>query len=159
MAVSHPTYVGCSVAEPWRRLSGFWEWAEPRWSPGLQLDKDILVPGNRVYGPETCCFVSQALNNLVKVPRAKRGTLPAGVVVRRGLFQARCWVGGKRKNLGSFGSPEEAHAVYVEFKVGQIREASGEQDDARIATGLERHARLLEASVFAQPLPDGLRVQ
>ena len=27
-----------------------------------QLDKDVLVPGNKVYSPETCHFVSREVN-------------------------------------------------------------------------------------------------
>lgn len=32
---------------------------------GWQLDKDILVQGNKEYGPETCCFVPARINSLV----------------------------------------------------------------------------------------------
>jgi hypothetical protein len=110
------------------------------------LDKDLISPGNRVYGPETCCFVSRALNNLLTDSRAARGRWPIGVSAHKWGFQAMCKVGGKLKCLGTFDSPEEAHAQYVETKVGVIRAASAEQVDPRVAAGLECHALLLEAS-------------
>ena len=31
---------------------------------GYSLDKDILVKGNKIYSPETCCFVPQDVNIL-----------------------------------------------------------------------------------------------
>jgi hypothetical protein len=143
----NPAYEGCTVCDEWLRLSIFWKWAEPRWTLGLHLDKDIIVPGNKVYGPEFCCFVSAALNALLTDHRAARGPWPVGVHPAKARFQAHCCTGRERKHLGTFDTPKEAHAVYVQFKVGQIREASGEQDDARIATGLEHHAQLLENSI------------
>jgi hypothetical protein len=52
------TYEGCRVCDEWLKLSNFWIWAKPRWEPGLQLDKDIIHPGNKIYAPEHCCFVT-----------------------------------------------------------------------------------------------------
>ena len=31
---------------------------------GKFIDKDLLFPGNKVYGPDTCVFVTRQLNNL-----------------------------------------------------------------------------------------------
>lgn len=46
---------------------------------GWALDKDILVKGNKIYSPETCCFVPQEINNLFTKRKSCRGTLPIGV--------------------------------------------------------------------------------
>lgn len=68
---SRPTYGGCSIA--WRTREEFIEWARTRWLPETDLDKDLLVPGNRVYGPDTCCFIPRELNVLIgKHSRIKR---------------------------------------------------------------------------------------
>lgn len=61
-----PKYQGVSVA--WENKSDFYQWFNENWDPShpeYQLDKDILVPGNKVYGPDTCCFVPQWLNILI----------------------------------------------------------------------------------------------
>jgi hypothetical protein len=144
--VRRPTYVGCSVTPEWHRLSIFWAWAESRWAPGLMLDKDILWPGNKVYGPTRCCFVTPAVNSLLTDRAARRGQWPIGVCAHEGQFQAGCRVGGQRKCLGTFDIPEAAHTVYCQFKADQIRQAAAEQTDLRVAAGLECHAQLLEAS-------------
>lgn len=39
-----------------------------------------------------------------------------GVSPRYGKFRAQIWLDGKGKHIGSFGSPEEAHAAYLKAK-------------------------------------------
>lgn len=58
----HPTYTGCSVCDEWLTFSSFRRWMIAQNWQGKQLDKDIRVNGNKVYSPETCCFVTHADN-------------------------------------------------------------------------------------------------
>lgn len=63
-----PTYIGCTVGPKWHNfqhfcrdavhLQGFDLWLRE----GADLDKDIKVSGNTVYGPETCIFTSHSNN-------------------------------------------------------------------------------------------------
>lgn len=76
--MSHVNYVGCSVDKRWhnyqqfcediQQLSGFSEWTDYK-AYGIgeehQLDKDKLVEGNKVYSPETCCFLTATENYLI----------------------------------------------------------------------------------------------
>jgi hypothetical protein len=77
----HPTYADCGVDEQWHNFQEFAEWCQ--WQKGSrikgwELDKDILVPGNKTYGPDTCCFVPAEINSQFrKMP--KSGELPSGV--------------------------------------------------------------------------------
>ena len=48
-----PTYMGCSVSEEWHTFSVFRNWMESQDWQDTQLDKDLLVEGNKVYSPET----------------------------------------------------------------------------------------------------------
>lgn len=75
-----PTYVGCSVVPEWHRFMAFRAWVleQSDWR-GLQIDKDLLVPGNMEYGPTTCCFVSGRVNSLLNDSGSKRGCHPIGV--------------------------------------------------------------------------------
>ena len=62
---SQPTYIGCSVTDEWLTFSAFKNWMEKQNFEGMQLDKDLLIEGNKVYSPETCVFVSGMVNNFI----------------------------------------------------------------------------------------------
>ena len=63
---SHINYTDIVVCEEWLNFSNFTEWMESNYNPetmqGWHLDKDILVKGNKIYSPKTCCFVPQEIN-------------------------------------------------------------------------------------------------
>ncbi len=56
---------GVSVCEEWRNdYVEFLNWSlNNGWQPGLLIDKDIKVPGNKIYGPDTCSWVTAKENN------------------------------------------------------------------------------------------------
>ena len=73
--------MGCTVCEEWLNYSNFKVWYDQNRIKGmaLDLDKDILFKGNKVYSPETCCFVPHAINTLFLNGKKNRGDLPLGV--------------------------------------------------------------------------------
>lgn len=91
------------------------------------LDKDLLVRGNKVYSPETCIFVPHRVNCLLTTRLAGRGSLPLGVYFegKVGRFRANCQINtGKPKFLGYYDSPEEAHKAWQLAKAERIRGVS-----------------------------------
>ena len=68
-----PTYIGATVCEEWLTFSNFKAWMEKQEWEGLELDKDIIKPGNKQYSPDACCLVPQSLNALLTDHRAARG--------------------------------------------------------------------------------------
>jgi len=58
-----PTYRLCTVCEKWHNFQNFAQWFDLHGEKGLQLDKDILVEGNKIYSPETCIFVTPKENS------------------------------------------------------------------------------------------------
>lgn len=64
--VYSPAYKGCSMAEEWHTASNFKEWFDEHYIEGYELDKDILIPGNKHYSPETCVFVPKQVNTFLK---------------------------------------------------------------------------------------------
>ena len=62
---SNPSYIGTSVCSEWLSASEFKKWMEQQDWSGKCLDKDIVVPGNKLYSPETCAFVLPTTNLFV----------------------------------------------------------------------------------------------
>ncbi|MCX8289116.1 hypothetical protein [Enterobacter pseudoroggenkampii] len=64
---NYPHYEGCTVCERWLNFQNFAEdcLSLPGYTDslsGLDLDKDTLVEGNKIYSPSTCQFISRADN-------------------------------------------------------------------------------------------------
>lgn len=125
-----PTYIGCTVDERWYDFQAFASWYNSNYyeMPLLgrtELDKDILIKGNRIYSPERCVFVPQSINSLLVKRQNKRGQFPIGVYFHKPTckFKAQCNFGnGKPQHLGCFDSPEEAFQVYKAAKEGFIKQ-------------------------------------
>lgn len=116
-------YNGCDIHPDFIYYQNFAEWCNAQigfGKVGFQLDKDILVPGNRTYGPDTCCFVPRRIN-LLMIQNGK-GVYPMGVSLdsNRGLFYAELSIDGKNKKLGRFETPEDAHAAYCLAKKAEV---------------------------------------
>lgn len=142
-----PTYSDCSVTSEWRTFSNFRVWMETQDWQGKQLDKDLLIPGNKVYGPYACIFVSQSINSLLSDAAAIRGEYPKGVGLRRdtGRYRAYCNVKGRSETLGCFGTEEEAEYTYLTFKSGLIKKTAYETEAAsnpKLQSALLRHSKI-----------------
>jgi len=145
-----PTYTGVTVCEEWHSFMAFRAWMETQDWQGKQLDKDIIVPGNKVYSPDTCVFVPPAINTLLLDGGAARGEWPIGVYWhKRGKkFCAQIKIAGRLKYLGLFTCPHEAHMAWRKAKVRLVRDAAREQDDQRVYAGLMRRAAMIERGIF-----------
>jgi hypothetical protein len=116
----YPTYKGCMLDPRWHKASHFKRWFDKYYVEGYHLDKDILVPGNKIYGPDTCCFVPPEINSLFLSRKASRGKYPQGVSKSS---DSRCLVVvmskyGKQTFLGNFSfvSLDKAVQCYNEAK-------------------------------------------
>ena len=143
-----PTYVGVTVCEEWRSFMAFRAWMMEQDWEGNELDKDILVPGNKVYSPDTCVFVAREVNALLLNSAASRGDWPIGVFKAKNKFCAQIRENGKSRHLGYFHSPHEAHLAWRKEKVRLVRKAADECDNPRVASGLLRHIVVIESGAM-----------
>lgn len=124
-AAHYPAYEGCVIDDRFLRLSDFMAWAvcqEGYGKEGFQLDKDILIKGNKRYGPDTCVFVPRSINSLILNRKRDRGTFPIGVSLSKsGRFRAECRIRTKKMNLGWFDDPVEAFHAYKAAKESEIK--------------------------------------
>jgi hypothetical protein len=120
-----PSYLGCSVSDTFLYYHLFYNWCQIQIgfnAIGYDLDKDLLIKGNKQYSEDTCVFIPKELNALLTKTTACRGLLPIGVTKHGSKFQAQCKVLGKLKYLGLFDTPELAFQAYKAAKEAYIKE-------------------------------------
>jgi len=136
------SYATSLVVPEWHYFSNFRAWMEKQDWEGKQLDKDILFPGNKVYGPDTCIFVDRKINQFVGEKVFAKGDYPTGVTFYEatGKFRAFCRevVSGKNKSLGCFDDAQKAHEAWLCYKLSQARILAAQQSDPRLAEALIR---------------------
>ena len=98
-----PEYKDKSVCEEWLNYSNFRIWFDEHFVPSknnqIDLDKDLLVQGNKVYSPETCVFLLHYQNTMFersakdKIYEKEDGTFVIG--------------GGKKKTYATLKEAED----------------------------------------------------
>lgn len=127
---ANPSYIGCTVHPDWHNYQVFSEWyyTQEFKGKGYQLDKDILVRGNKVYSPDTCAIIPEDINLLLFKKENNRGLYMLGVEHRvdgRDLcYMSRMTKNNKACHLGSFATELEAHQAYVIAKEAYVKEVA-----------------------------------
>ena len=130
-----PTYKDVTCCKRWLCFSYFLEdleilKQEYNWSEDikLNLDKDILHKGNKIYSLENCVLVPQWINTLFVKNDANRGDCPIGVSYHKGAkkYQAFCSVNGEYVNLGYYNTIEQAFNTYKIAKEQEIKRVADE---------------------------------
>lgn len=129
-----PTYKDATCCKEWLNYENFYEWlhSQPnfdKWINGERwaIDKDILVKGNKIYSPNTCCLVPYKVNGLFEKCDAIRGDLPIGVYKNRdGKFKAQCQnpITKKREYLGTHATYLSAFEKYKQYKESLIKQVA-----------------------------------
>jgi len=142
-------YRGSTICPEWILFSNFRSWVVCQDWEGKELDKDILVPGNKYYSPETCCFVDRKINGLLAYKHSTNSSLPIGVAFseKSGKYTSKISIDGKATHIGSFSSMNDAADSYITAKSEEIRRHGRMQTDPRIMIGLFRHAHALEQTL------------
>lgn len=116
----YPTYKGCSVDPRWHYLSNFLQWHHNNYEPGRQLDKDLISPGNKIYGPDTCLYISKELNLFFTLRGNDRGNCVVGVRIRKNNktnpYVANVRKGKKLLHVGYYPTEQQAYNAYKNKK-------------------------------------------
>jgi len=83
------------------------------------IEKDILGNGSKVYSPETCLFVPNAVNIFLTARNASRGDYPIGVAwkEKNKKFQAQVRDRNTSRYLGLHSDPMEGHRAWQLGKI------------------------------------------
>lgn len=125
-AAKNYKFSGVTVCEEWLSFSNFKLWFENPangYIDGYQLDKDILVHGNKIYSPETCCFVPVEINSIFRrIPKRQKHIYPMGVMMYGKKFGASISINNRHRRLGLFNTPLEAFQAYKNAKENHVKE-------------------------------------
>lgn len=114
------TYEGCSVGDGWHRFTDFFEWWKVNFVEGWHLDKDILVPGNKIYSKETCVYIPPELNFFVSMSVNRDDLHPIGAYKCSDsdkYFSKIRDRSGKSHHLGTFADAQDAHEAWIAAKL------------------------------------------
>ena len=131
---NRPTYAGVTCSETFKSYSYFYQWCQEQVGFGnkdengssWQLDKDILIKGNKLYSENTCCFVPQSINKLTNICKSTRGDTPIGthLVKRTSKYSAYLQREGARISLGYYNTASEAFSVYKVAKEAYVKQVA-----------------------------------
>lgn len=132
--IKNPTYKDAQVCEEWHNFQNFSQWFEKNYyeidEQQMDLDKDILIKGNKVYSPETCVFVPHNINMIFVKCDKVRGNLPIGVLYNKDCHDYECRlskvaINEKRVSLlGHFDNPIDAFYKYKYEKEKYIKQVA-----------------------------------
>ena len=123
-----PTYEGCKCSDNFKSYEYFYEWCHNQIGFGVsdfELDKDLLVKGNKIYSENICVFIPSEINSLLTKRESSRGKHLIGVCwsKRDKSFVAQVSKNkGKREHLGYFKTEIEAFNAYKEAKETFVKE-------------------------------------
>ena len=138
----YPSYSSCTMDPNWLYFSNFKAWMEAQDWQGKDLDKDLLIKGNKHYSPENCVFVDQLVNVFILDCKSRRESELTGAYKRKGYerYSAACRnpFTGKLDALGYFKTAEEAHAIWKNKKHEHACRIADMQTDQRVAIALRQ---------------------
>lgn len=130
--ISNKTYINCEVCDEWLDFQNFAKWFTQNYVEGYQLDKDILIKGNKIYSPETCCFIPQEINLLLGNHKKARGVYPIGVTKQRNKFSVHLKIKSTQIHCGNFDTVDQAFICYKVLKENDIK-ARAEEFKSKIS--------------------------
>ena len=128
----YPSYKGVIVCEEWHNFQNFYRWYIENHKDYMNkwhIDKDILIKGNKIYSPETCCFVPHEVNGLFITNKSTRNKYPIGVNFRKGRGFCVILDKGGNRYSAQFDTVEEAFQAYKVAKEKHIKEVADKWKD------------------------------
>ena len=127
-----PTYIGCDVSDKFKSYEYFYEWCHSQIGFGMdgwQLDKDLLIKGNKIYSESTCVFIPREINQTLVKRAASRGEYLIGVCWNKKANAFKATVNknkGEQEYLGLFNTELEAFNAYKEAKEAFVKEQANQ---------------------------------
>lgn len=127
-----PRYKDCAICDEWHSLFNFNKWYLKNYytidDERMELDKDILFKGNKIYSPDTCVFTPKRINILFINANRTRGAFPVGVYFdkQKKKYIAQISCGNKTTKVARCDTPIEAFYMYKFYKERHIKNVAEE---------------------------------
>lgn len=123
----YPTYINVTASDEFKNFTKFHDWWFKQLGcnlPNVELDKDLLVKGNKIYSSNTCLLVPNFVNMFLIKRYADRGECLIGVykdgVYKNGDIRYKAQISeydiatGKtiQKHIGCYRNELDAFAAY-----------------------------------------------
>ena len=124
----NPTYKDCEVSDNFKSYEYFYEWCNEQIGfgvEGFELDKDLLIKGNKIYNKNTCIFIPSEINLVLTKRTTSRGRHLIGVYWNKKYKAFVAQISrnkGKREHLGYFKTELEAFNAYKKAKEAFVKE-------------------------------------
>lgn len=112
-----------TVSAKFHKFQDFVVWAKNQCgfgAEGFQLNKELLVKNNTVYGPDTCIFLPKEVCRAINLCEGRRDNLPSGVYLHKatGKYIAKF----NSKHVAFCATAEEAEEACKDAKKKRLNE-------------------------------------
>lgn len=126
----YPAYNDVTCCNEWLCFQNFAKWYEEHYykvdGQSMEVDKDWIKFGNKVYCPEFCEVVPGIINScMLNHDKIKNHELPTGITYHNNKYQARLSVEGKRMDLGHYSNLSDAMNAYKNAKIQYVKYLAG----------------------------------
>lgn len=131
------TYKDVTCCHEWLLYENFYEWLHKqenfeKWLDNKKwdLDKDILIKGNKLYSPDTCVLVPHNVNCLFLKCNSSRHKFPIGIEKVNNKFVTSCnnpYKNSSKEYLGTFDDKEKAFIAYKCYKENLIKQVAQDE--------------------------------
>lgn len=115
-----PYYAVCTAEIEWLNFSNYREWHRENMMGDrkVDLDKDVLIQGNTVYGSQTCTLIPHFTNTIFEDRGADTNIVLNNTTNK---YDVTMSVLGKKEEVGTFATEEEAKHKFISYKQDYIR--------------------------------------
>src|SRR5690554_5252381 len=131
---SFETYKDTTICKEWQDYANFEKWYRNNiyeFNGTLELDKDLFSKNQKIYSPETCCFLPKEINTLISSASSRNRYLPGvSVNVRKKKVSYTATIKiGKKKTTKVFDTQKEAFYFYKDKKEKHIKDTANKYRD------------------------------
>lgn len=118
-------YRDCFVCDSWKNFQNFAKWYDENYyevpNESMQVDKDILNNGSKLYSPETCLIVPKRINQLfIGVNLIKDDGLPIGCSINKRVkepyIMVTCRCGDERYISKTHYKLDQVEQAFLDYK-------------------------------------------